>query len=137
MLALRTARVLFRFITDAHNQVADNAYTSVTKSHRPNQIVIQYAAPNNPDLQEIYGRLQDRHFLERIQYILSALRLPEELIVKTKECGVVNAWYTREESKPTVTICYELLKTVSQSMPKQTTSAADVIFESAAPRAKG
>jgi len=108
-------------LRDAHDQVADNAHTSVTKSHRPNQIVIQYVAPNNPDLQEIYGRLQDRHFLERIQYILSPLRLPEELIVKTKECGVVNAWYTREESKPTVTICYELLKTVSQSMPKQTT----------------
>ena len=88
---------------------------------RPNRIRIQYDPPKNPDLQEIYGRLEDRQFLEKIQRILSPLRLPEELTVKTAECGMMNAWYKRENSKPTVTVCYELLKNISQSLPKQTT----------------
>ena len=34
----------------------------------------------------------------------------------------MNAWYRREDSGPTVTVCYELLKTISQSMPKETTA---------------
>jgi hypothetical protein len=108
-------------LSSAHNQISDNASATVAKLDQPNQFVIQYIAPNNPDLQEIYSRLRDRHFLERIQTILSPLRLPETLTVKTAECGMMNAWYTREDSRPTVTICYELLKTISQSVPKQTT----------------
>jgi Putative metallopeptidase len=108
-------------LSSAHNQISDNASATVAKLDQPNQFVIQYIAPNNPDLQEIYSRLRDRHFLERIQTILSPLRLPETLTVKTAECGMMNAWYTRENSRPTVTICYELLKTISQSVPKQTT----------------
>jgi Putative metallopeptidase len=55
--------------------------------------------------------------------ILSPLRLPEELTVKTMECSKVNAWYSRENSKPTVTVCYELLKHILESLPKEPTSA--------------
>jgi hypothetical protein len=51
------------------------------------------------------------------------LRLPEELTVKTAECGKVDAWYRRENSKPAVTICYELLKSILESLPKETTAA--------------
>ncbi len=39
------------------------------------------------------------------------------------ECGKVNAWYSRENTKPTVTICYELLKHILESVPKETTPA--------------
>ena len=96
---------------------------SGTKSAaQPNRIVIQYNVPSNPALQLIYNRLKDRRFLERIQGVLSPLRLPEELTIKSMECGVMNAWYRRENLQPTVTICYELLKTISQSMPDQTTA---------------
>jgi hypothetical protein len=56
-----------------------------------------------------------------MQGILSPFRLPEELTIKTTECGMVNSWYSRENSKPTVTICYELLRHILQSLPKQTT----------------
>jgi hypothetical protein len=45
------------------------------------------------------------------------------LTLKTAECGKVNAWYSRENSKPTVTICYELLKHILESLPKEPTSA--------------
>ena len=43
--------------------------------------------------------------------------------MRMMECGKVNAWYRRENSKPTVTICYELLKQVLKSLPKETTAA--------------
>jgi hypothetical protein len=108
-------------LTDAHDQAGGNVYATFTQIDQPNRIKIQYVAPKNPDLQAIYDRLKDHQFLEKIQQILSPLRLPEDLNIKTTECGVMNAWYRREDSRPTVTVCYELLKTISQSMPKQTT----------------
>jgi len=108
-------------LANAHDQAGGDVYATVTQVDQPNRIKIQYDAPKNADLQTVYRRLIDRRFLERIQQILSPLRLPEDLNIKTTECGVMNAWYRRENSLPTVTICYELLKTISQSMPKETT----------------
>jgi len=96
---------------------------TTTQVDRPNRVVIEYVPPINPDLQELYGLLSGRQELEKIQEILSPLRLPEDLALKTAECGKVNAWYSRENSKPTVTICYELLKHILESLPKEPTSA--------------
>lgn len=109
------------FLASAASVQSQTVPLATTVAGRPSRIVIEYDPPNSPDLQNIYNRLKDRQFLERIQNILSPLRLPEELTIKTTECGVMNAWYRRENLQPTVTICYELLKTISQSMPKQTT----------------
>ena len=96
---------------------------TTTQVDRPNRVVIEYVPPINPDLQELYGLLSGRQELEKIQEMLSPLRLPEDLALKTAECGKVNAWYSRENSKPTVTICYELLKHILESLPKEPTSA--------------
>jgi hypothetical protein len=57
-----------------------------------------------------------RRPLEKIREIFSPLRLPLELTVKTKECGMSNAWYQR----PTITICYEYLRDLDQTAPKET-----------------
>ena len=96
---------------------------SVTQSDQPNRIVIEYIAPKDAGLQNLYEILKIRGALERIQKVLSPLRLPEELTVKTDECGKVDAWYRRDNSKPTITICYELLKSILDSLPKETTAA--------------
>jgi Putative metallopeptidase len=64
--------------------------------------------------------LREDRVLEDMQGILSPFRLPEELTIKTTECGMVNSWYSRENSKPTVTLCYELLRHILQSLPKDT-----------------
>jgi len=48
------------------------------------------------------------------------MRLREQLVVKTMECGKINSWYQREDSVPTVTLCYELFKHVLESLPKET-----------------
>jgi putative metallopeptidase DUF4344 len=91
-----------------------------TQFDKPGQIRIQYDPPKDPDLQPLYKRLMEHHYLETLQYILSPLRLPEPLTFKTTQCGVMNAWYRRDDSGPTVTLCYELLKTISQTGPKPT-----------------
>jgi Putative metallopeptidase len=93
---------------------------AVTQGDQPNRVVIEYVKPQTPDLQDLYEILKIVRALERIQKILSPLRLPEELTVKTVECGKVNAWYRREQSGPTVTICYELLKHLRESLPNET-----------------
>jgi len=110
-------------LPDAHNRAGEGVYATATQVDQLGRIKIQYDAPTNPDLQATYQRLKDHHALEKVQQILSPLRLPEELTIKNAECGMVNAWYTRERSGPTVTICYELLQHISQSLPAQTSPA--------------
>ena len=118
-------------LPDAHNQAGNNGYVTATQVDQPGRIKIHYDPPKNPDLKEIYDRLKDHQFLEKIQQILSPLRLPEDLHIQTTECGVMNAWYRRENSGPTVTMCYELLKTVSDSAPKETTPSSAITSRSA------
>src|SRR5215475_34598 len=83
------------------------------------RVSIMYVPPENPAYQEVYDILRQHSALERIQEILNPLRLPEELSIKTTECKEVNAWYRRENSKPTVTICYEFLKRILESVPNE------------------
>jgi Putative metallopeptidase len=105
------------------NLALAQSQTTATQVDRPNQVAVAYVAPNDPEFQQLYDLLKARRALEKIQEILSPLRLPEELTIKTMECGKVNSWYSRENSKPTVTICYELLKNILESVPKETTPA--------------
>lgn len=92
-----------------------------TQVDEPNQVSIEYVAPKNPEFQELYGRLRDRRALEKIQEILSPFLFSEQLIIKTAECGAVNSFYQRVDFKPTVTICYEFLKHILDSLPNETT----------------
>jgi Putative metallopeptidase len=96
---------------------------TVAQADQPSRVSIAYVPSTNSALQELYQLLRDRQALERIQEILSPLRLLEELTIKTTECGAVNSWYRRENYKPTVTICYELLKHIMDSVPSETTPA--------------
>ena len=93
---------------------------AVTQGEQPNRVVIEYVRPQNADLLELHESLKAHGALEKIQKILSPMRLREELAVKTMECGKVDAFY-RREFLPTVTICYELLKHVLETLPKDTT----------------
>jgi len=103
--------------------VIARSQTTSTQNDQPNRVSVEYVAPKNPELQELYGLLRDRRALEKIQEILSPFRFPEELTIKTSECDRVNSWYERENFKPTVTICYELLKHILESLPAETTPA--------------
>jgi len=105
------------------NPAIAQSQTAAPQAEQPNRIAIEYVAPKDPALQDLYEVLKIRGALERIQKILSPLRLPEEMTVKTAECGKIDAWYRRENSRPSVTICYEILQHVLESLPKETTAA--------------
>jgi len=90
-----------------------------TQSGQPNRISVEYVATDDLVLKTFYNLLRERRALEKIQQILSPLHLPEEIAIKTAECGTVNSWYKRENFKPTVTICYEYLRHILESVPNQ------------------
>src|SRR5215469_13575893 len=92
---------------------------SSTALEQTSRVSVTYVPPENPAFQEVYDMLRQRSALERIQEILSPLRSPEELTIKTTECKEVNSWYRRENYKPTVTICYEFLKHILESLPNE------------------
>jgi hypothetical protein len=97
--------------------------TPATQISQPNRVSIEYVATEDLVLREYYRLLRERRALEKIQEMLSPFHLPEELTIKAVECGVVNSWYKRENFKPTVTICYEYLRHILESLPNATSPA--------------
>jgi hypothetical protein len=83
---------------------------------QPNRIRIEYEEPRSEELKRVYWTMLRRRPLQRVREIFSPLRLPVELTVRMKECGVSNAWYQR----PTITLCYEYVREMEQMAPKET-----------------
>ena len=81
---------------------------------RANRIRIEYESPRSAELQPLYELVKQREVLQRIQEIFSPLKLPIDIIVQAKECGVSTAWYQR----PNVIICYEYLIDLLKMAPK-------------------
>ena len=85
-------------------------------------IFITYEPPKNPEHQQIYERVKERHALEMIKLLLSPFRIPVDLNIRTLGCdGVANAWFDRDGNNRTIRICYEYLKEVMDKLPKETT----------------
>ena len=62
--------------------------------YKSKQVRVEYVLPKNPAHQPIYERLKQARALERIQKLLSPLRLPRPLLLKVSGCdGESNAWY--------------------------------------------
>ena len=86
-------------------------------SYKSGQIRVEYVLPKNPAHQPIYERLKQAHALERIQTLLSPLRLPRPLLLKVSGCdGESNAWY----DEGFVTVCYEYLADILKNAPEDT-----------------
>ena len=87
---------------------------------RTDRIEISYVAPKNSEHEELYRLLKERRVLERIKGLLSPLRLPRPLLVKTAGCdGDVNAFYDDD----VVTVCYEYIAELLRNAPRETTPA--------------
>ena len=97
--------------------------TAAPQINQPNRISIEYVATEDLVLRDFYRLLREHRALEKVQEMLSPFHLPEELTIKAAECGVVNSWYKRENFKPTVTICYEYLRHILESLPNATSPA--------------
>jgi hypothetical protein len=86
------------------------------RKYKPKQIRIEYTQPKNPAHNHIYERIKEARVLERIQELLSPLRLPRPLPLKVAGCdGVSNAWY----DAGVVTVCYEYLDDILKNAPKK------------------
>jgi hypothetical protein len=91
------------------------------KDEQPNRIAIEYAPTEKPEFKDVYNLLKSKKALEQLQQIFSPYRLPEVLTFRTKDCGMINSWYVREDGKPTITLCYDLLNQIMQMSPKTPT----------------
>jgi hypothetical protein len=91
---------------------------------RTDRIVIDYAAPKNPEHQKLYELLKELRGLETLQQVFAPLRLPLDVTITTLGCdGVSNAWYDRQGEKPVIGLCYEYLQEIMDKMPKDQTPA--------------
>src|SRR5690349_6599183 len=84
-----------------------------TAEEAPNRIRIEYEAPKSENYKELAQRLKANRALEKMQEMFGAFRLPADLRLIAKECGMANAWYQR----PTVTICYEYIDDIQKGIP--------------------
>src|SRR5262249_47613231 len=96
--------------------VAQSAATPGATGVQTNRVKVEYVPPTNAAHQPIYDLLQKRKTLERLQLLLSPVRLPRDLTLKVVDCGMVNAWY----DKDVVTVCYEYLDFIKKNAPKET-----------------
>jgi len=101
------------------------SHEKATAAQEPTgRIHIAYEAPKNIEHQTVHDLVKERHALENVQKIFSPFRLSVDMTIKTVGCdGVSNAWYQRIDKQPTVSLCYEYLQEIWQSMPKEATPA--------------
>jgi len=86
----------------------------------PNRVNVSYVPPKNPAHQPIYEQLKKIRFLERLRQFLTPFRLPRVLLVKVEGCdGDANAFYENN----VITICYEIIEQLENTMPAETTAA--------------
>jgi hypothetical protein len=91
-------------------------------SQKKGSIQIEYETPKDASLQRTYEAVRQANALEMLRLIFVSFRLPEDLYIKAVSCnGIPNAYFFREEDKPTIRICYEYLKSVRDMLPKETT----------------
>ena len=82
------------------------------------QIAIAYEKPTDPQFLLFYEALSRRKVLERLQGMLSPLRLPKPLTIRLAQCGADSVEY--EPGGP-ATICYELVQKIVAITYKNTT----------------
>jgi len=88
------------------------------KGARSRQIDIKYVPPKSDALRPVFDYLKDAKALERTRDVLSGLRLPRRLVIKTEDCnGVSNAWYENNA----VTLCYEFVDDIWKNAATETT----------------
>jgi hypothetical protein len=87
-------------------------------------ITIEYVPPKDPKYQTAYKLVQERGALEMMKKVFTPLKLPVPVTIRTIGCdGVSNAWYQRENDRPTLSICYEYLVEIWNVMPKDSAAA--------------
>ncbi|HEY2134348.1 MAG TPA: DUF4344 domain-containing metallopeptidase [Xanthobacteraceae bacterium] len=96
------------------------------------RIHVSYETPKDPAQQNVYNVVKQHHTLELVSRIFSPWNLGDiNLNIRTMSCGASNAWYQRVGNVPTVTICYEYLEEIWQSMPDETKAVLGATMQDA------
>ena len=91
--------------------------TTAFAASKVNRVSVRYVPPKNPAHQQIYTELKQRGALEKLQKLLSPVRLPRTLRISLTECdGEADAFY----EDAAITICYEYIDELIKNMPQET-----------------
>jgi hypothetical protein len=94
--------------------------TTALAAAKTNRVKVRYVPPENPEFQEIYTELKQRGALEKLQKLLSPIRLPRTLRISLTECdGEADAMYADDE----IEICYEYIEELQKYMATEATPA--------------
>lgn len=100
---------------------ADSAPDDIEHVEGNPRIHVEYQTPKDPAQQKVFDVVKQHHVLETVRKIFSPWNLGDiNLNIRTTSCGVSNAWYQRVGNVPTVSICYEYLQEIWDSMPEET-----------------
>ena len=100
--------------------------TTAFAASKTDRISIRYVPPKNPEHQLFYTQLKQRGALEKLQKLLSPIRLPRTLRISLEGCdGEADAFY----DYAAITICYEYIDELWQNMPKETTPSGIEPFD--------
>jgi hypothetical protein len=100
--------------------------TTAFSASKTDRISIRYVPPKNPEHQLIYTQMKQRGSLEKLQKLLSPIRLPRKLRISLEGCdGEADAFY----DYAAITICYEYIDELWQDMPKETTPSGIKPFD--------
>lgn len=90
------------------NQSSENS-KSKNKNEDKGDFVVQHTTVKNSRYNEIDRQIKADKTLEKAADKLNnALMLPEDIILRTEDCGEINAFFDPNDN--TVTVCYELME---------------------------
>jgi hypothetical protein len=90
--------------------------TTAFAASKVNRIKVRYVPPENPAHEQIYTKLKQRGVLEKLQTLLSPVRLPKTLRISLEGCdGEADAFY----EDASITICYEYIDELIKNMPDE------------------
>lgn len=124
ILIAATISCVYRSGRDSEPAAASSAVTPAKTSERAtNQgeksdafkkadagdFIVEHSATKNPRYEEIERQIKEEKLLEKAADKLNrSLILPHDILLQTKDCGAVNAFYSADERA--VTVCYELMR---------------------------
>jgi Putative metallopeptidase len=82
------------------------------------RIEVKYEPPESERFKPMMERLQQRRVLEDLKAFLAPLRLSHKLVLSTKQCDAINAYYSRSDG---LILCYEYIEHIEKLAPKDTT----------------
>jgi hypothetical protein len=114
-MTLRSAVFIALMLSAVHSAEGSRVKTAKTGS-----IDIEYSEPQSVGHRQVFQLLKENRTLEKIQTLLSPIRLPRRLLIKSQGCdGLSNAWYDGES----VTVCYEYLDELWKNAAQEATPA--------------